>query len=326
MLPAGCRQLQAGSLRSPRLLRPSAQRRDALSLAPMIRFRIQLATLFFVTATAQAQIQVELNFKRLQYIAHEPILATVRIANNSGRDIDLHDDNGQHWFGFEINAAEGRLLAPLKQEAAEPALHVEAGKTVTRKINLTPLFPVHDYGAYHVRANVYFPDLNKFFYSATKVFQVSDARPIWQKTVGVPDGMPGGGEVRTYSLLSNRFLDHTSLYVRVENKNTGVVYSTYSLGRIIANEDPQAELDRANQLHVLHCAAPRSWAYSHVGLNGEFLAHSTFLETKTRPRLRRAADGAVAVSGGTLDVPIAESKRGPAQKLSDRPAPNAAED
>ena len=292
----------------------------------MIRFRIQLATLFFVTATAQAQIQVELNFKRLQYIAHEPILATVRIANNSGRDIDLHDDNGQHWFGFEINAAEGRLLAPLKQEAAEPALHVEAGKTVTRKINLTPLFPVHDYGAYHVRANVYFPDLNKFFYSATKVFQVSDARPIWQKTVGVPDGMPGGGEVRTYSLLSNRFLDHTSLYVRVENKNTGVVYSTYSLGRIIANEDPQAELDRANQLHVLHCAAPRSWAYSHVGLNGEFLAHSTFLETKTRPRLRRAADGAVAVSGGMLDVPIAESKRGPAQKLSDRPAPNAAED
>lgn len=291
-----------------------------------MRFGIQFVMLALIATSVQAQIQVDLSFKRLQYIAHEPILATVRIANNSGRDIDLHDDSGQSWFGFEINAAEGRLLAPLKQREAEPPLHVEAGKTVTRKINLAALYPVADFGAYHVRANVYFPDLNKFFYSGTKVFQVGDARPIWQKTVGVPNGTPGTGEGRTYSLLSNRFVDHTSLYVRVENKESGVVYTTYSLGRIIASDDPQAELDRANQLHVLHCAAPRTWAYSHIGLNGDLLAHSTFFETKSRPRLRHAADGAIAVSGGMLDVPNAESKRSPASKLSDRPPPNAAED
>ena len=291
-----------------------------------MKFRILIIAAMSAAAVAHAQIQVELNFKRIQFIAHEPILATVTIANNSGRDIDLHDDNGQHWFGFEINAGQGRLLAPLKQNAAEPPLHVESGKTVTRKINLTSLYPVQDFGAYHVRANVYFPDLNKFFYSATKVVQVSDARPIWQKTVGVPEGMPGAGEVRTYSLLSNRFVDHTSLYVRVENRDSGAVYTTYSLGRIIASEDPQAEIDRANQLHVLHCAAPRTWAYSHVGLNGELLAHSTFLETKSRPRLRHTADGAIAVSGGMLDVPIAESKRSPAPKLSDRPPANSTDD
>jgi len=291
-----------------------------------MKFWILIVAVMSAAAAAHAQIQVELNFKRIQFIAHEPILATVTIANNSGRDIDLHDDNGQHWFGFEINAGEGRLLAPLKQNAAEPPLHVESGKTVTRKINLTSLYPVQDFGAYHIRANVYFPDLNKFFYSATKVVQVSDARPIWQKTVGVPAGTPGAGEVRTYSLLSNRFVDHTSLYVRVENRDSGAVYTTYSLGRIIASEDPQAEIDRANQLHVLHCAAPRTWAYSHVGLNGELLAHSTFLETKSRPRLRHTADGAIAVSGGMLDVPIAESKRSPAPKLSDRPPANSTDD
>jgi len=305
----------------------SHSRPDALLFAPMM-FRIQLAAILLLAATAQAQIQVDLKFKRLQYIAYEPILATVTIANNSGRDIDLHDDSGQHWFGFEIDAGEGQLLAPLRQnaDAVEPALHVEAGKTVTRKINLTALYPVHDFGAYHVRANVFFPDLNKFFYSTRKVFQVTDARPIWQKTVGVPEGMPGSGEARTYSLLSNRFVDHTSLYLRVENRDNGVVYTTYSLGRTIANEEPQAEIDRANQLHVLHCAAPRSWAYSHVGLNGELLAHSTFLETKTRPRLRRTSDGSIAVNGGMLDVPIADSKRTPAPKLSDRPKADAADD
>jgi hypothetical protein len=289
-------------------------------------FRIQLVVLLFVAATVQAQVQVELSFKRLQYIAYEPILATVRIANNSGRDIDLRDDSGQHWFGFEVNAGEGRVLAPLPESAAEPSLHVEAGKTVTRKVNLTSLYPVHDFGAYHVRANVYFSDLNKFFYSATKVFQVTDARPIWQRTVGVPEGMPNAGEVRTYSLLSNRFLDHTSLYVRVENRNNGIVYATYSLGRIISNIDPQAEIDQANQLHVLHCAAPRNWAYSHVGVNGELLAHSTFLETKTRPRLRHTADGSIAVNGGMLDVPSADAKRALAPNLSDRPPAVPADD
>src|SRR5436190_1854295 len=197
-----------------------------------MKLRLSLVIVLLAVATARAQIQVELSFKRLQYIAHEPIFATVRIANNSGRDIDLHDDSGQHWFGFEVNAGEERLLAPLSQAAAEPSLHIEAGKTVTRKVNLTSLYPVHDFGAYHVRAN---------------------------------------------------------------------------------------------QLHVLHCAAPRNWAYSHVGLNGELLAHSTFLETKTRPRLRHTSDGSIAVNGGMLDVSSADSKRGPAPKLSDRPPANPAD-
>ena len=291
-----------------------------------MKFRILLAAVFFVAVSARAQIQVELSFKRLQYIAYEPILATVRIANNSGRDIDLHDDSGQHWFGFEINAGEGRLVTPLRPDAGEPPLHIESGQTVIRKVNLTSQYPVHELGTYHVRANVFFPDLNKFFYSTTKVVQVGDARPVWQKTVGVPGGMPNAGEARSYSLLSNRFLDHTSLYIRVENRETGAVYATYSLGRIIANEDPQAEIDRANQLHVLHCAAPRTWAYSHVGLNGELLAHSTFLETKSRPRLRHAADGTIAVSGGMLDVPVAQTKRSPAPKLSERPPANSTDD
>jgi hypothetical protein len=280
-----------------------------------------LSVLGLLAQAAQAQIHVELKFRRLQYIAHEPVLATVKITNLAGRDIDLRDDNDQHWFGFEVNGGDGQLLSPVapRGETVEPALHVEAGKTVTRKIDLTPLYPVHDFGPYHVRANVYFTDLNKFFYSPTKVFQVTSARPIWQKTVGIPEGSAGAGDVRTYSLLSNRFPDHTSLYVRVENRNNGIVYTTYSLGRVIAVDEPQAEIDRSNQLHVLHCAAPRSWAYSHIGLNGELLAHSTFMETKTRPRLRHAADGAVAVAGGMRDLPMAPSARNPAAKLSDRP-------
>jgi hypothetical protein len=275
-------------------------------------------SIFLFAVAAEGQIQVDMKFKRLQYIAYEPVVATLGITNLAGRDIELHDANGQSWLGFEITGNEGQPIAPLNLENAQSPLKIEAGQRVTRQIDLGPLYPVHDFGAYHVRTNVYFADLGKFFYSTTRVFEVTDARPIWQETVGIPNGVAASGDVRTYSLLTNRFPDHTSLYVRVQDKDTGIVYATYSLGRAIAFEQPQAEIDRANQLHVLHCAAPRAWSYSRIGLDGKLLEHSSFMETRSRPRLVHSTNGEVAVRGGVIETP-AQSSRSTAPKLSARP-------
>lgn len=284
-----------------------------------------LVCLFVFAGPLSAQIQVDLKLPRLQFIAYEPVVATLGITNLAGRDVDLRDNPEQPWFGFEVTGKEGQPIGPIKGNAGQPPLKIEAGKRVTQKINLTPLYPVHDFGVYHVRAHIYFADLNKFFYSPAKVFEVTDARPIWQRTVGMPEASAGPGNVRTYSLLTNRFPEHTSLYVRVADKDTGIVYATYSLGHIIAFDEPHADLDRNNQLHVLHCAAPRTWSYSRVGLNGELISHSTFMETKSRPRLKRAADGTVGVRGGMLEAPAAATVSSPAPKLSDRP-PNVTKD
>jgi hypothetical protein len=285
----------------------------------VIKWTLPFAFFCLLATGVEAQIQVELKLKRLQYIAYEPVVAILGITNLAGRDVDLHDADGQSWYGFEVTGSEGQQIPPMTTANSQPPLKIEAGQKVTQRIDLTPIFPVHDFGAYHVRAHIYFADLGKFFYSTTKVFEVTDARPIWQRTVGLPESVPGPGSVRTYSLLTNRFPDHTSLYVRVEDKDTGIVYATYSLGRAIAFDEPQAEIDRANQLHVLHCAAPRNWAYSRIGLNGELLAHSSFMETKTRPRLFHATNGEVAVRGGMIEAPQTQTARGTAPKLSERP-------
>jgi hypothetical protein len=280
---------------------------------------LAFAVLFSVAVTARAQIQVDLKFRRLQYIAYEPVIATVTITNLAGRDIELRDDNDQHWYGFEVTANEGRTLAPLAHPP-EPPLRIAAGTSVTRKIDLTPLFPITDLGGYHARANVFFADLNKFFYARAKAFEVTNARPIWQRTVG---DLKSDG-VRTYSLLTNRFPDHTSLYVRVEDKANSLVYATYSLGRVISFDEPHAEVDRDNQLHVLQCSAPRVWPYSVIGLDGRLLKHTAYTQTRSSPHLRRGADGAVAVAGGMVDAPAAPGRTAP--KLSDRPADLPPED
>jgi hypothetical protein len=278
-----------------------------------------LLCLGLFAGTALAQIQVELKFPRLQYIAYEPVVANLTITNLAGRDVDLRDAGNQSWFGFEVSGGQGQSIPAIANSSTEP-LSVPAGQRVTRKINLTPLYGVHDFGTYRVRAHIYFADLNKFFYSPTKVFEVTDARPIWQKTVGIPQESGASGNARTYSLMTNRFPDHTSLYVRVEDKDNGMVYATYSLGQIIAFDQPQAEFDRSNQLHILYCAAPRTWSYARVGLNGELVSRASFGETKSRPRLVHADDGVIKVAGGMMDTPVTRAARNNAAKLSDRPA------
>src|SRR5437660_9796056 len=284
-----------------------------------MKLRWTLAGLGFIASTSFGQIQVDLKFPRLQYIAYEPVVANLTITNLAGRDVDLRDNGKQSWFGFEVSASEGQPIPQVSDVTTAP-LTVAAGQRVTRKINLTPLYGVHDFGTYRVRAHIYFADLNKFFYSQTKVFEVTDARPIWQKTVGVPEGGGASGNVRTYSLMTNRFPDHTSLYVRVEDKDSGIVYATYSLGQVIAFDEPQTEFDRSNQLHVLYCAAPRAWSYARVGLNGELLSRASVAETRTRPRLVHSEDGVVRISGGMMDTPVTQATRETAPKLSARPA------
>ncbi len=278
--------------------------------------------LFFVfvagIGAANAQIQVLLKFTRLQYLAYEPLIATVSITNRAGRDIELHDDGGQQWFGFEITRDAGESIGPSGSESLEP-LKIGASQTVTRKINLTLLYPVQEFGAYHVRAHVYFGDLGRYYYSQTKVVQVTGARPIWKQSVGIPENAGVTGDARTYSLMSNRFPEHTSLYVRVEDEARGVVYATYSLGRVIAFDEPHAEIDRSNNLHVLQCSAPRTWSYATIGLNGQLLAHSTLVETKSRPHFKRNPNGDIAVVGGMTETAVNQELQNALPKLSTRP-------
>lgn len=284
----------------------------------LFKFAALFVVFGFLAGAANAQIEVQLKFSRLQYIAYEPLLATVTITNRAGRDIDLHDDGGERWFGFEITGRDGQSVPADSSQKIDP-LRIETGQTVTQKINLANLYPVQDFGTYHVRAHVYFSDLGRYFYSPTKVVEVTDARPIWKQSVGIPADSGAGGDSRTYSLLTNRFADHTSLYVRVEDERRNTVYATYSLGHVIAFDEPHAEIDRENKLHVLHCSAPRAWSYAIIGLNGQLLSQSTLLETKSRPHFRRSASGDVAVVGGMTEATAAQAVGNAVPKLSTRP-------
>jgi hypothetical protein len=112
----------------------------------------------------------------------------------------------------------------------------------------------------------------------------------------------------------------TVLYLKIEDKDGGVVYCNYPTGVILSAEPPHVELDARNQVHLLQLSGPRAYAYTRVGLNGEWLGQVQYNQLKRIPRLKKFASGEVAVVGGEQQAMASKTGTArPGPKLSDRP-------
>ena len=278
--------------------------------------------LFFCVAAAQAQIQVELKLSRHSYILYEPLIATVTVTNNAGRDITLADDQGKQWFNVEINHLGGSMIPPFNPDYNLHPLTVAAGQSLQRQIDLSPLFPIREQGTHRVRANIYFADLDRYFYSNFVTFDLTDGKLLWRQSVGVPGS---SDDIRQVSLLTHQLFDRMLLYVRVRDESGVNVYTTQSLGRLIlTGHEPQALFDRANVLHVIQEAIPGSYLYTTISLDGARLDQKVYVRSgQSRPMLVKDASGEVSVRGGQIQTAPAGgigAGRDGGPKLSDRPA------
>lgn len=289
----------------------------------MLRHRlVLLSALLAAVSTMHAQIRVDLSISRRLFIAYEPVVATVTITNLAGRDINLEDAPGQQWFGFQILNADDSPVPPRDLNYKTSPITVPAGQSVKRRVNLNELYSVNDFGLYRIRATVYFQDMQKYFTSGPSVIEVTDGKLLWQQTVGVPEDQAGGGGTRMLSLFSFRLPKENMLYFRVEDPAGGVIYCMHKLGRVLIEEKPQVELDSQNQIHILQIAGPKAYLHTHIGLNGEMLGQNMYTQVKTKPHLKRIANGSIAVAGGQEEAPAPAAGSTPANipKLSDRPA------
>lgn len=283
---------------------------------------LALLLLALLLPSASAQLQVEIGFKRTLYLAYEPLIASVSITNLSGNSLNLRDSDGQHWFGFQIETLDGRPVAPHDSRHTNPPLLLEPGQKLTRAVNITPLYPISEYGGYRVRAAIHAPSLNRSFTSSPLNVEITEGRSIHKKTVGVPANQPGGGGLREINLLTHRLPSSTQLYLRIVDPDRGVVHCTHRLGRLVSYGTPDIVLDRNNQIHVLQNVAPKSFLYSHIGLNGEVLARKTYQQNLKRPTLLRTSDDRIAVAGATeFDPQAIEEKKQATPSISDRPVP-----
>ncbi|MEO8204898.1 MAG: hypothetical protein ABI615_01865 [Chthoniobacterales bacterium] len=278
---------------------------------------------FVFAQSASAQLNINVAFKRSLYLKNEPIIATVTIENQTGRELYLADSNGKPWFGFQIASTEGRLVPPRDPNYALPPVQIGPGQTLTRQWNITPLYAISEYGAYRIQAHVLMGDTSNYVSSLPKVINITEGRLLWQQTAGVPNDQEGAGSKRVISLISLRLSRSTVLYLRVEDPMAGITYATHRLGNFVSFGIPNVQLDSHNYIHVLQNTSPKVFLYTKVDLNGKILERKVYEEAKNPPSLQKQGDN-IAVVGGTLQVAPAEEKPGvPTQKthsLSERPA------
>ncbi len=293
-----------------------------------LRLVVLALALFGFIHCGSAQLQVDIKLKRTLYVSYEPILITVSMTNLSGNPLPLSDANDNHWFGFQVETLDGRPIAPRSLNYTNESLVLEAGQKLSRTVNLTPLFPIGEFGGYRIRAAIYAATLKRFFNSPALNIEITDGRPVFQKIVGVPDGMPGAGETREITAMTHRLPNSTQLYLRIENKKGGTVFCTHRLGRLVSYGTPEIILDQKNQVHILQNAAPKSFLYSHIGLNGEVLQRKTYSQIVKRPILREGPNGKIQVIGAQEIDPAAAAAKPAVPSLSDRPValPDSATD
>jgi len=220
-----------------------------------------------------------------------------------------------------LETLDGRPIPPTDGDYSNQPVQLGPQQKITRTVNLTPIFPVNEFGGYRLKANVFSQQNNRFFTSPALNFEVTDGRVLWQKAVGVPDGSPGAGTTRTISLLSHRLSQSTQLYIRIEDKQAGIVYCTHQLGKFLNFGNPSILLDAQNRAHILQNAAPKAYVYSKIGLNGEVMERKSYNEFSSRPELRRGSDGSVVVVGGQAYDPNAPLPEQSLPSMSDRPVP-----
>ena len=271
---------------------------------------------------ASAQVQVDITLKRTLYIAYEPLIVNVSITNLSGTTLELADSGKIHWFGFQVETLDNRPVAPRPGRTSDSPITLEAGQRITRAVNLTPLYPITEYGGYRIQASVYATSLGQYFNSPPLNVEITEGRVVYEKTVGVPQTETNTASIRHISLLTHRLPNSSQLYIRIQDPKKGAVFCTHRLGRLVSSGVPDILLDSKNQPHILQNVAPRVFLYSVIGLNGEVMDRKTYNQTlRHKPFLKLGPDGNVTPLGGEESHPEAIAAEKPMPTLSDRPVP-----
>jgi len=249
-----------------------------------------------------------LKLEKKYYVAYEPIKAEVTISNRSGKDVVLGGPNNSSWLSFEI-LTRNTILSPGKRMPFFKPYVLRRGQTLTKSITLNSAYPMADYGTYRIALNVFYPPTQKFCASAQKKIEVTSASKVWSQAIGVAASPNHPTQYREYSLMTHRNQDKAQLYVRVRDQKGMKVYSTFTLGRMLAVGDPQATVDSENHLHVLHMEDVKLFTHSIVTPDGRQVSREFYKQSpSSRPTLTfDQSTGRVGVRGGYRYDPVANA-------------------
>jgi hypothetical protein len=288
----------------------------ALMTTPILRL---LVPVLAMSGLVQAQLATSLRLSKTQYLAGEPIIATVTITNHAGRDIDFQGDARRPWLDFVITNTRGDSVTPTGRNSFG-AMKITAGQTLARQVDVSALFQLADPGTYSTSATVRMPGRDGETTTTNRVLlTVSPGRPYWSQKVGV-GGRPGS--TREFRVLNFSGDQKSQLYAQVVDGRTGLPLRTFSLGEALLLRKPSVTVDKKQRMHVLFLATPSAWLHCQVDTDGKLVERAIHRPgPQGDPCLSTAPDGSVSVTNSTLyDPKAAAAARAKFRKLSERPS------
>ncbi|MEO5714068.1 MAG: hypothetical protein ABIT37_11325 [Luteolibacter sp.] len=278
---------------------------------------LTLALAFIGTAHAQLATSLALNKK--QYLAGEPVLATVTITNHAGKDITFVGTGRTQWLSFLIKDGSGNSVTP-RSGTTFGKMTIKAGESLARQVDLGQHFILTEQGNFSVGAIIRMPGETTEGTSTNRVlFNQSPGLLYWSQSVGIPGG---SGQTRKYRLLNFAGDQKTQLYAQIVNERTGQFIHTFLLGDVLMLRKPLVTVDRKQSMHVMFLATPTMWVHCTVDTDGKLINREIHQRgTQGDPQLLTFADGSVRVANSIpYDQKAAAEAKAKIRKASDRPA------
>ena len=243
-------------------------------------------------AVASAQIELSWALAHNRTVLMEPVRATVRIANHSGRTLDL-TPRGNARLTFDVEDQPTSTVPDTGQPLLGSPVLIPAGETREIDVNLLAAYRIVKGQSYMLTPQLEFDGLR--FAGPRLSLEVQPGIELLLRDYGVRSS----GDARQVSLRLIHRDRSDRLFFRIDNSSTGYCLGVYDLGRVIRFFTPRLEQDADGAFHALHQEGPDRFAHATFSYDGAPLGVVFYSGQVGRIQLARTEQGGVEVRGGT---------------------------
>ena len=245
---------------------------------------------------AQAQLDVNVRLEPARAVLHEPVIAHIRIRNQTAHEVVLGDSESPDRLWMEIERRPGSLVEPAGERLLSEELVVPPNSTITHRVNLPRHYDLRTTGPYTVRVGIAWRE--RGFLSSGVFLDLVPGLEMMRSTGPGPDG---AGE-RLYRLLTLNRDRGEHLFLRIDDEQLRLCYGTIHLGRLLRTNPPKMSLDAHGFVTILHQIAPGRYAYHRFDPDGRSLLQRVYTSERPGVELELGADGHYRVTGATSSL------------------------
>jgi hypothetical protein len=255
-----------------------------------------------------AQVSATVTLDQDQFLPSESVLAAVHVTNRSGQTLHLGAD--PNWLTFSIESTDGFIVLKNADPPVRGEFDLGSSEVATKYVDLEPYFALARSSHYNIVATVRIKEWGTEISSQPKGFDVIDGAKLWSQVFGVP--VPAGvtnraPEIRKYTLEEANYLRaQLQLYVQVSDESETHVLKVRPLCRMVSFGQPETQIDRLSNLHVLSQSGASAFTYFVINPDGDVVRQEIYDYVNTHPRLDTDENGDIVVAGGVRRNKVGE--------------------